>query len=123
MMKETFTSKRVPSVFPFISHAVRYGNMVFVCGLGPKNLAGDIRKQTAETIEHIRLVLEDAGTSLDKVLKMVVYLSDMKNYQAMNEQYATVFQTNPPVRTCIQALTLPASKGQLVEMDAIAAVQ
>jgi 2-iminobutanoate/2-iminopropanoate deaminase len=122
MRKQIVTGKKLPAAPSFISRAVKSGNLVFVCGMGPDNLNADIRKQTIDTLNSIKLILEEAGASMQDVLKVNVYLSDIKNYGVMNEEYSKFFPSNPPVRTCIQALNPLASKGQLIEIEAIAAI-
>jgi 2-iminobutanoate/2-iminopropanoate deaminase len=121
-MKMIVTSKKLSPGLPFVSQAVKSGNLVFVCGMGPDDLNGDIRKQTAETLNTIKVILHEAGASLLDVLKVTVYLSDMNNYDAMNAEYSKFFPNNSPVRTCVQALSPSGSKGQLIEIEAIAAI-
>lgn len=120
--KRIVKSKKLPEGSPFISQAVNFGNLVFVSGQGPQDLGGDVRKQTIDTLEQIKLILEEAGTSMKNILKVTVYLSDIKNYNAMNQEYSKFFPKNPPARTCVQASSPFGFKGQLVEIDAIAAI-
>jgi 2-iminobutanoate/2-iminopropanoate deaminase len=122
MRKRTVATGKLPWSLPFISQAVESGKLMFISGLGPQNLVGSPQRQTRETLSSMRLILEEAGATLDDVLKITVYLSDMNNYNAMNDEYRQIFQKDPPARTCVQASSPLASKGQLIEMDAIAAV-
>ena len=71
-------------------------------------------------MENLRIILEEAGSSLDKVLKVTVYLIDMREYGRFNEVYKKFFEKNPPARTCVQAAKLPF--GARVEIDVIACV-
>jgi len=78
-------------------------------------------EQEAElTLENIRIILEEAGSSLDKVLQVTAYLINMREYGRFNEVYRRYFSQDPPARTCIQAARLPF--GIRVEIDAIAAL-
>jgi 2-iminobutanoate/2-iminopropanoate deaminase len=69
-------------------------------------------------LENIRALLEAAGSSIEKVVKSNVYLSDIEDFAAMNEVYATFFPSSPPARTTIQAAALPLGIG--VEIDVVA---
>jgi 2-iminobutanoate/2-iminopropanoate deaminase len=122
MKKQIVTSKKLPPGLPFVSQVVKSGNLVFICGMGPEDLNGDIRRQTADTLNIVKGILEEAGASMQDVLKVTVYLSDIKNYDAMNDEYSKFFLSNPPVRTCVQALSPSGPEGQLIEIEATAAI-
>jgi 2-iminobutanoate/2-iminopropanoate deaminase len=79
---------------------------------------GDIRSETRRTLENIKAILESAGSSLEDVVRVGVFLSDMKNFDAMNEVYREYFPVDPPARTTVGA-SLPKIK---VEIDCIAVV-
>lgn len=84
------------------------------------NLVGenDIRVQTRQTIENLKLALEAVGSSIGDVMQTVVYISDMANYKGMNEIYNEYFNEHPPTRATVKAgLVLPSL---LVEIQAIA---
>ena len=93
-------------------------------GQGPINpqtnqiVLGTIEEEAEMTLENIRTVLEEAGSSLDKVLQVTAYLLNMKEYNRFNEVYKRYFKIDPPARTCVQAGKLPF--GIRVEIDAIA---
>lgn len=124
MEKTCITAKNAPPAAGPYSHAVAAGNLLFLSGQGamaPDGSGiqrGTIESETRQTLENIKAVLEDAGSSLAQVLKMTVYLKDMENFAAMNAIYKEYFPENPPARTCIQAGRLPLDFQ--VEMDAIA---
>jgi 2-iminobutanoate/2-iminopropanoate deaminase len=121
MKKEVLVSKRFPAGQLPIAPAVIAKPFVFVSGQGPhKTMGQGIREQTREVIETIKEILEECHTSLDNVVQMTVYLSDMNNYNAMNEVFAEYFKNSPPARTCIQAVRIP--RDVLVEIDAIAII-
>ena len=107
-----------PPSTPLFSGAVSYGNLLFVAGKGA-HFAGDIKAHTRHVLDEIQKELENAGSSMDKVLKCNVYLNDLKDYQAMNEVFRGRFGENPPVRTTIAAAGgIPGDS--LVEIDVIA---
>ncbi len=106
------------------SHAVVEGDFVFVSGQGPidpktgEYLPGDIQAETRRTFEYMKAILEAAGSSLDKVVKVNVYLRDIKDFAGMNEVYKTMFAPPYPARTTIQAAALP--RGIAVEIECVA---
>ena len=106
------------------SPAIAYGDLVFVSGQGPGNPAtgqvekGDVTSEMKLVMENIRILLEAAGSGLDRVLKTTVYLANMDDFARMNELYKTYFSEPYPARTTIQAGRLPM--GINVEIDAIA---
>ena len=122
--KEVIISDELPAPKGPYSPAIRAGGFVFVSGQGPIDPATgevvkrDVQQQTKLVLENVRAILGAAGSSLDKVVKTNVYLSDIANFAAMNEAYATFFTAEPPARTTIQAAALPL--GIDVEIDVIA---
>jgi len=122
--KEVIISDELPAPKGPYSPAIRAGGFVFVSGQGPIDPATgevvkrDIQQQTKLVLENVRAILGAAGSSLDKVVKTNVYLSDIATFAAMNEAYATFFTAEPPARTTIQAAALPL--GIDVEIDVIA---
>ena len=79
---------------------------------------GDVRAQTRQVLSNIASILREAGASMADVLKCNVYLADIRDFQAMNEEFAKAFPTDPPARTTVQAAL--AEKEMLVEIEAIA---
>ncbi|HTQ54311.1 MAG TPA: RidA family protein [Bryobacteraceae bacterium] len=107
-----------PKSTPLFSSAVSYGNLLFIAGQGA-HFPGDIKAHTAHVLDEIQKLLENAGSSMDKVLKCSVFLADLRDYKAMNEVFHGRFGENPPVRTTIAAAGgIPGDS--LVEMDVIA---
>ena len=108
---------------PNLSPATRFGNLVFVSGQTGRHpvtgeLGKDIREQTRNTLERIKRILEEAGTSLDNVLTVTSYLTKTEDLSAYNEEYGNYFPTDKPARTTVQAsLALPEL---LVEITATA---
>jgi len=114
----TPTSKTFNSQ-PLYSPELSFGNLVFVSGKGPgTGFSGDIKAQTKNVLDQIEESLKLAGSSMDKVLKVNVYLTDMNNFAGMNEMYVGRFGTDPPVRTTVAVTAIP--DGTLVEIDCIA---
>ena len=109
------------------SWATRTGNLIFVAGqaaLDPDGTVvgvGDIRRQTEQTLENIRITLEAAGATFEDVVRTTIYLTDVANYAGMNEVYRRYFPENPPARATL--LTGLVVTGLLVEIDAIAALE
>ena len=104
---------------PLYSPELSFGNLVFVSGKGAGvNATGDIQAQTKSVLDQIEESLKLAGSSMDKVLKVNVYLTDIKNFEGMNQSYINRFGADPPVRTTVAVTALP--DGSLVEIDCIA---
>ena len=88
---------KAPEKPPLFSGIVSYGNMVFIAGIGA-HFEGDIKAHTKFVLDEIQKRLESVGSSMDKVLKVNVYLNDLKDYAGMNEAYTGRFGAEPPVR-------------------------
>ena len=107
-----------PEKTPLFSGIVSYGNLVFIAGIGA-HFEGDIKSHTKHVLDEIQKKLEEAGSSMEKVLKVNVYLNDLKDYDGMNEVFRGRFGADPPVRTTIAAAGgIPGNS--LVEIDCIA---
>ncbi len=123
-MEIIHTDKAPGAIGPY-SQAIRSGNLVFTSGqiaIDPTTgnvEAADITGQTHRVCQNLKAVLEAAGSSLDRVVKTVCYLSDMENFAAFNAVYATYF-TAKPARSCVAVKTLP--KNVLVEVETVAEV-
>jgi 2-iminobutanoate/2-iminopropanoate deaminase len=109
-----------------LSPGIRFGNLLFVSGQGahdPKThkvVAGPIQNQVRQCLENVKTVVEAGGSSMDRVLKCLVFLTDIVNFQAMNEVYHTFFPTNPPARSTVAVRDLPGESP--VEIECIASV-
>ena len=105
---------------PLFSGAVKYGNLLFIAGKGA-HFEGDITAHTNHVLDELQKELEKNGSSMNKVLKVNVYLADLNDYQAMNNAYRGRFGDHPPVRTTVATYGgVPGNS--LVEIDCIAAV-
>ena len=127
MEKQIISTGNAPAAIGPYSQAVKVGNLLYTSGQLAINAAtgefinDDIKKATAQSLENVRAILEEAGTTLDKVVKTLVFLKDMNDFADMNEVYSQYFSTNPPARSCVQAGKLP--KDALVEIEVIAIVE
>jgi enamine deaminase RidA (YjgF/YER057c/UK114 family) len=109
-----------PEKTPLFSGVVSYGGLVFISGIGA-HFEGDIKAHTKHVLDEIQKRLEEVGSSMEKVLKVNVYLNDLKDYKAMNEVFLGRFGPEPPVRTTIAAAGgIPGDS--LVEIDCIASL-
>lgn len=122
--KKNNTIKRIPdgdqSSGPLFSGSVTHGGLVYIAGKGYHE-DGDITKHTNEVLNSLEAELEKAGSSMERVLKVNVYLADLADYSEMNEAYRGRFGDNPPVRTTVACYGgIPGSS--LVEIDCIAAL-
>ncbi len=108
-----------PAKAPLFSGAVSYGNLLFLAGVGA-HFQGTIEQHTQHVLDELEKKLIGAGSSMEKVLKVNVYLNDLKDYDAMNKVYATAhWGDTPPVRTTVApAAGIPGNS--LVEIDMIA---
>ncbi|MBI2091338.1 MAG: RidA family protein [Deltaproteobacteria bacterium] len=126
MSKEIISTDKVAKAKVPLSSAVKVGNLVFVSGTTPfdKNhqvAKGDFRAQMRQVMENLKAVLEAAGSSLDKVVKVNVILTRVSDFEAMNEIYKTYFREgNYPARTTIEAKL--AGKDFLLEIECVAEV-
>ena len=106
------------------SQAVMHNDLIYLSGQGPVDpqtnqvFSGTIEEEAEVTLENIRIILEEAGSSLDKVLQVTAYLLNMKEYNRFNEVYKRYFTEDPPARTCVEADKLPF--GIRIEINAIA---
>jgi 2-iminobutanoate/2-iminopropanoate deaminase len=107
-----------PEKQALFSPRVSYGNLLFISGIGA-HFEGDIKAHTKHVLDEMQKSLEAAGSSMEKVLKVNVYLNDLKDYDAMNEMFLGRFGPDPGVRTTIAAAGGIPGKS-LVEIDCIA---
>ena len=116
--KVHWSGGKPPDKTPLFSSVVSYGNMVFLASIGA-HFEGDIKAHAKHVLDQIQEQLESVGSSMNKVLKVNVYLNDLKDYAGMNEVFLGRFGAEPPVRTTIAAAGgIPGNS--LVEIDCIA---
>jgi 2-iminobutanoate/2-iminopropanoate deaminase len=126
--KEAVRTEAAPAPFqgaPY-SQAIKANGFVFVSGQlslrpGEKDLlGGDIKVQTQQALSNLRVILEAAGSSLDRLVKTTVFLQNLDDFAGMNEVYASHVGSTPPARSTVEVAKLPS--GALVEIEAIALV-
>jgi 2-iminobutanoate/2-iminopropanoate deaminase len=105
---------------PLFSGATKFGNLVFIAGQGAHVAPFEIKAHTDIVLKSLEKELVKAGSSMEKVLKVTVFLNDIKDYKAMNEVYKGRFGKNPPVRTTVAVAKGGVPGDSLVEMDCIA---
>ena len=126
-MKKIISTNEAPAAIGPYSQAVRSGNFLFCSGqipLDPKSgqiTSGDIAAQTRRVLDNIAAVLRAEGLTFDNVVKTTIFLTDLGDFQTVNEVYSSYFEQSPPARSTVQVTALP--KGANVEIEAIAAVE
>ena len=124
MLKKVYTSNAPEAIGPY-SQAIICGNMLFTSGQVPINPATGnvetegITDQATQVMKNLAAVLEEAGTTFEKVVKTTCFLSDMNDFAAFNAVYAEYF-TSKPARSCVAVKTLP--KNVLCEVEVIAEI-
>jgi len=124
-MRKVIRTREGPRPRGPYSQAIVADGFVFVAGQGPANPStnelelGDVGSETRRTLQNIRAILEAAGSSLRDVVRVGVFLADMKDFDSMNAVYKEFFAEDPPARTTVGA-QLPKIK---VEIDCIARVR
>jgi 2-iminobutanoate/2-iminopropanoate deaminase len=127
MTRRVVLTDRAPKPVGPYSQAIVANGLVFVAGQVPidpstgKVVEGGIREQTRRVLENVKAILEAAGTSMDKVVKVNVYLKRTDDFAAMNEVYSQYFPKEPPARTTV--VTDMVREEFLIEIDVIALAQ
>ncbi len=122
-MKVIQTQKAPAAVGPY-SQAIEVNGLIFTSGQLPiipesgELIYDDIKKATARSLENIKEILQEAGSSLDKVVKVNIFLKDMNDFSSVNEVYSKYFTTNKPARSCVEVSKLP--KDGIIEIEAVA---
>lgn len=125
MQKEIISTTKAPAAIGPYSQGMKIGDLVFTSGQLPINtetgeMPLDIKEATKQSLENVKAVLESAGSNLDKVIKVTVFIKDMNDFAAINEVYGTYFVENPPARSCVEVARLP--KDAAIEIEAIATI-
>ena len=117
-------TKKAPEAVGPYSQAVEAGNTLYVSGqipLDPETMefvSGDVKAQAAQCLKNLNAIIEEAGYTLENIVKCGVFLRDMNDFAVVNEVYAEYFGDHKPARFCIAAVGLP--KDARVEIDATA---
>ncbi len=125
-MRETVKTERAPAAVGPYAQAIKISGqtMVFCSGQIPLDpntgevVGENAGEQTQRVMDNLRAVLAAAGADLGAVVKVTIYLADMRDFAAVNDMYATYFHQDPPARATLQAARLP--KDVKIEIDAIA---
>ncbi len=123
-MKKVIATTKAPAAIGPYNQAIQVGNMLFASGqLGLDPATGNfpeggVKEQTIRSFQNVKAILEEAGFSINDVVKTTVYLADMADFAAMNEIYASQFEGDFPARSAVAVKTLP--KNALVEVEVIA---
>ena len=125
-MKEIISTVKAPAAIGPYSQAVKVGNLLFTSGMIPIDpesntlVEGGIEIQAERAFRNVKALLEASGTSLDKVVKTVVFIKNMDDFAKVNEIYAKYFTSDFPARSCVEVARLP--KDVLIEIEAIAEI-
>jgi len=123
-VRQAVSTPAAPKAIGPYSQAVRAGDLLFVSGQVPIDPAsgnlvdGDIAAQTRRVLQNLGAILEAAGASFDHVVRTTVFLVDMNDFAAMNDEYARSFSSPAPARATVQVARLP--RDARVEIDVIA---
>jgi 2-iminobutanoate/2-iminopropanoate deaminase len=126
LRREPVKTDNAPGALGPYSQAIKVGEFIYTSGqiaIDPATgelIGGGIAEQTERVLKNVGAVLEAAGSSLDQVVKTLVFLADMNDFAAMNEVYGKFFTEAPPARSTVQAARLP--KDARVEIEAVALV-
>lgn len=123
-MKKVIATTKAPAAIGPYNQAIQIGNMLFASGqLGLDPATGNfpeggVKEQTIQSFQNVKAILEEAGFSINDVVKTTVFLADMADFAAMNKIYASQFEGDFPARSAVAVKTLP--KNALVEVEVIA---
>jgi 2-aminomuconate deaminase len=138
MSSEKINSSKAPEPVGLYPHARKVGNLLFLSGVGPRTrgtkkipgveldetgaiISYDIEMQCRSVFQNVRYILEDAGSSWEKIVDVTVFLTNMKNdFQTYNKIYAEYFKENQPCRTTVEISSLPTPIA--IELKVIATI-
>jgi 2-iminobutanoate/2-iminopropanoate deaminase len=126
MQKNIISTTKAPQAIGPYSQAVRFENLLFVSGQIPiepesgEILKGNIKEQTQQILVNLNSILTAGGSSLNNVLRITIFLTNLEDYAAVNETYAQFFDESQPARSTVQVSRLPMNV--LIEIDAIAGI-
>ena len=123
MNKSAIATTKAPGAIGPYSQGITIGELVYTSGQLPINvetgvMPETIEEQTRQSLENVKAILEESGSSMDKVIKTTVFLSDMNDFAKMNEVYSSFFAKPYPARSAVEVARLP--KDAKVEIEVIA---
>jgi len=124
--RQTVDAQGAPAAIGPYSHAVKAGELLFCSGQIPLDpdsgelVAGGAAEQARRCMENLQAVCAAAGTSLERAIRLTIYMTDLGEFAAVNEVYGSFFAADPPARAAVQVAALP--RGSQVEIDAIVAL-
>lgn len=123
MNKSAIATTKAPGAIGPYSQGITIGELVYTSGQLPINvetgvMPETIEEQTRQSLENVKAILEESGSSMDKVIKTTVFLSDMNDFAKMNEVYSSFFSQPYPARSAVEVARLP--KDAKVEIEVIA---
>lgn len=127
MKKEVITTDKAALPVGPYSQAIKTGELIFVAGekgIDPVTgeiVGGGIAAETRQTLDNVAAILEAAGATMDHAVRTVVYMTDISEFAEMNAVYAGYFPTDPPGRSCVQVVALPAGAQVEIEVTAVLA--
>lgn len=124
-MKKAFMTDKAPKPVGPYSQVVQAGQFLFLAGQIPLNSEGkmsegDVSAQAHQVLSNLKAVLENAGLSMNHIVKTTIFLKDLSDFDAVNKVYAQYFNEPYPARSTVEVSKLP--KGAMMEIDAIAMV-
>lgn len=124
MNKKAIATAKAPGAIGPYSQGIDAGSLVFTSGQLPIDMTtgelelADVKKAAKHSLDNVKAILEEAGCSMADIVKTTVFLTDMNDFAAVNETYASYFNDAPPARSCVAVAALP--KGAKLEIEAIA---
>lgn len=118
MGKRIIYTPKAPNPAGPYSQAVESNDFIFLSGQLPADSTADIKIQTKQVLDNIKVVLEEAGLGLENVVKTTIYITDLSKFSVVNEVYKEYFVKEPPARSTVGVSSLP--KGVGIEIDVVA---
>lgn len=122
-MTTVINTSQAPAAIGPYSQAIKANGFIFVSGQLPVNPATGtmdkyVEKQTQQSLDNIKAILEHENSSMDKIVKTTVFIQDIKKFATINQAYTAIFDGDYPARSCVEVACLP--KNAQVEIEAIA---
>ena len=126
MESTTILTEKAPKAIGPYSQGIKGGNLIFTSGQLPIDpetgvlIQDDIKLATRQSIENVKAILEEAGASLNDVVKVTIFIKNMNDFALVNEVYGEYFSEHKPARSCVEVARLP--KDGKIEIEAIAVI-